>query len=123
MGIFEKESVGLDSATPAQVLQKLLENKWSLETEDRDMIYATSVSLQIEGEERYLHSSLVLEGKDQVHTAMSKTVGLPVAIATKLILQGKIQLSGVQIPVMKEVYEPVLKELKSFGIDFVEEEK
>ena len=124
LGIFEKESVGLDSATPAQVLQKLLENKWSLETEDRDMILMQhQFHYRLEGQERYLHSSLVLEGKDQVHTAMSMTVGLPVAIATKLILQGKIQLSGVQIPVMKEVYEPVLKELKSFGIDFVEEEK
>ena len=124
LGIFEKESVGLDDATPAQVLQKLLESKWSLETEDKDMILMQhQFHYQLQGEEKCLHSSLVLEGKDQTHTAMSMTVGLPVAIATKLILQGKIQLSGVQIPVMKEVYEPVLEELKSFGIDFVEEEK
>ena len=124
LGIFEKESVGLADATPAQVLQKLLESKWSLETEDKDMILMQhQFHYILQGEEKNLHSSLVLEGKDQTHTAMSMTVGLPVAIATKLILQGKIQLSGVQIPVKKEVYEPVLEELKSFGIDFVEEEK
>ena len=124
LGIFEKESVGLDKATPAQVLQKLLESKWSLEAEDKDMILMQhQFHYRLKGEEKCLHSSLVLEGKDQTHTAMSMTVGLPVAIATKLILQEKIKLSGVQIPVMKEVYEPILKELKSFGIDFVEEEK
>ena len=124
LGIFEKESVGLDKATPAQVLQKLLESKWSLEAEDKDMILMQhQFHYRLKGEEKCLHSSLVLEGKDQIHTAMSMTVGLPVAIATKLILQEKIKLSGVQIPVMKEVYEPILEELKSFGIDFVEEEK
>lgn len=124
LGIFEKTPIGLDNATPAQVLQKLLESKWSLEEEDKDMIVMQhQFHYQLNGEEKCLHSSLVLEGKDQIHTAMSMTVGLPVAIATKLILQGKIQLSGVQIPVMKEVYESVLEELKSFGIDFVEEEK
>ena len=124
LGIFQKELVGLEKATPAQVLQKLLETKWSLEAEDKDMIVMQhQFYYRLEGEEKCLHSSLVLEGKDQIHTAMSMTVGLPVAIATKLILQGKIQLTGVQIPVIKEVYEPVLEELKSFGIDFVEEEK
>lgn len=124
LGIFEKIPIALDNATPAQVLQKLLESKWSLEEEDKDMIVMQhQFHYQLKGEEKCLHSSLVLEGKNQIHTAMSMTVGLPVAIATKLILQGKIQLSGVQIPVMKEVYESVLEELKSFGIDFVEQEK
>ena len=82
-------------ATPAQVLQKLLESKWSLETEDKDMILMQhQFHYQLKVKEKNLHSSLVLEGKDQTHTAMSMTVGLPVAIATKLILQNKIQLSG-----------------------------
>ena len=124
LGLFKNESIGLDKATPAQVLQKLLESKWSLESEDKDMIVMQhQFHYQLEGKEKSLYSSLVLEGKDQIHTAMSMTVGLPVAIATKLILQEKIQLSGVQIPVIKEVYEPVLQELKSYGIDFVEKEK
>ena len=123
LGIFENVSIGLQDATPAQALQKLLESKWSLEEEDKDMIVMQhQFHYQLNGEEKCFHSSLVLEGKDKIHTAMSMTVGLPLAIATKLILQQKIKLSGVQIPVMKEIYEPVLEELKSFGIDFVEEE-
>ena len=94
-----------------------------MEEEDKDMIVMQhQFHYQLNGEEKCFHSSLVLEGKDQIHTAMSMTVGLPLAIATKLILQQKIKLSGVQIPVMKEIYEPVLEELKSFGIDFVEQE-
>ena len=119
LGVFEKESIGLEKSTPAQVLQKLLESKWSLESKDKDMIVMQhQFHYRLKGKEKSLYSSLVLEGKDQIHTAMSMTVGLPVAIATKLILQGKIQLLGVQIPVMKEVYEPVLEELKSFYFHF-----
>jgi saccharopine dehydrogenase (NADP+, L-glutamate forming) len=124
LGIFEEEAIGMEKATPAQALQKLTESKWSLEEADRDMIVMQhQFHYTLKGSEKCLYSSLVLEGKDQIHTAMSLTVGLPVAIATKLILQGKINLTGVKIPVDKEIYEPVLEELKSFGIDFVEEEK
>jgi saccharopine dehydrogenase-like NADP-dependent oxidoreductase len=53
-------------------------------------------------------------------TSMSRTVGLPAAIATKLILTGKIDLTGVQVPVIPEIYEPVLAELEEMGIKFVE---
>ncbi len=124
LGIFEEEAIGMEKATPAQALQKLTESKWSLEEADKDMIVMQhQFHYTLKGSEKCLYSSLVLEGKDQIHTAMSLTVGLPVAIATKLILQGKINLTGVKIPVDKEIYEPVLEELKSFGIDFVEEEK
>lgn len=63
---------------------------------------------------------MVVIGDDQVNTAMSKTVGLPLGIATKLILQGKINLAGVWIPTVKEIYNPVLTELENFGIRFVE---
>lgn len=124
LGIFEKKAIDMEKATPAQALQKLTESKWSLEANDKDMVVMQhQFHYTLNGTEKCLYSSLVLEGKDQTHTAMSMTVGLPVAIATKLILQGKINLTGVKIPVDKGIYEPVLEELKSFGIDFVEEEK
>lgn len=123
LGIFEDTPIGLEKATPAQALQHLLEQKWSLKEEDKDMIVMQHQFIyNLAGEEKRLNSSLVLRGKDQVHTAMSMTVGLPLAIATKLILEEKIQATGVLIPVAKNIYEPVLEELKSFGIDFVEEE-
>lgn len=123
LGIFETEKIGMKKATPAEALQKLTESKWSLEANDKDMIVMQhQFHYNLDGVEKSLYSSLVLEGKDQIHTAMSMTVGLPLAIATKLILQGKINLTGVKIPVHKVIYEPVLEELKSFGINFVEQE-
>ena len=63
---------------------------------------------------------MVVIGDDQINTAMSKTVGLPLGIATKLILEGKINLTGVWIPTVKEIYNPVLAELEKFGITFNE---
>ena len=123
LGLFENHKIGLRQGTPAEILQKLLESKWSLEESDKDMIVMQhQFHYHLNGINKRLHSSLVLEGKNQIHTAMSMTVGLPVAIATKLILQDKIQLSGVQIPVVKQIYDPVLEELKQFNIDFIDEE-
>jgi hypothetical protein len=65
---------------------------------------------------------MVCIGEDQTYTAMAKTVGLPVAIATLDILNGKIKTPGVQIPITKEVYEPILRALENFGIEFQEKE-
>ena len=73
------------------------------------------------GTKKYRHlSSLVVKGENQVFTSMAKTVGLPAAIAARLILNGKINLKGVQIPVKREIYHPILAELKSFNISFEE---
>jgi saccharopine dehydrogenase-like NADP-dependent oxidoreductase len=63
---------------------------------------------------------MVTIGEDQTYTAMAKTVGLPVAMAAIRILNGEISTSGVQLPINKEVYEPILEELKTFGVDFKE---
>ena len=67
-----------------------------------------------------ISSTLVVKGENEVLTAMAKTVGLPMAIACKLILEGKVTARGVQIPVMPELYNPVLEELESFGVTFTE---
>ena len=64
---------------------------------------------------------MVCIGDDQTYTAMAKTVGLPVAIASLLILNKKITTPGVQLPIRKEVYEPILKELATHGVVFHEE--
>jgi len=122
-GIFEDKVVGLDKATPAQILQHLLEPKLVLGPEDRDMIVMYHLfDYEFQNEIKRITSTMVTKGTDQVHTAMSITVGIPVAIATKLILTEKIKLKGVQVPIVKEIYEPVLKELDSFGIKFIEQE-
>jgi saccharopine dehydrogenase-like NADP-dependent oxidoreductase len=121
-GILEDVKIGLPDATPAQILQHLLEQKWVLNPTDKDMIVMQhQFEYTVEGKSKTHVSSMVVIGEDQVYTSMAKTVGLPMAIAAKLILTGKIKVKGVQMPISKDVYEPVLEELKSFGVNFFEE--
>jgi len=72
------------------------------------------------GDKEYITSTLIVKGEDALRTAMAKTVGLPLGIAAKLILQGKIQLTGLHIPIVEAIYAPVLEELKEQGIIFRE---
>ncbi|MBX2842542.1 MAG: saccharopine dehydrogenase NADP-binding domain-containing protein [Flammeovirgaceae bacterium] len=119
LGIFENTKVGLKNATPAQILQHILEKKWTLESEDKDMIVMWHQFIyEKDGKKHRKTSSVVVIGDDSVNTAMAKTVGLPLGIATKLILTEKIKLSGVHIPITPEIYNPVLKELSRNGITF-----
>ena len=125
MGIFDDSfTYGIENASPAKLLQQLLEPKWKLELGDKDMLVMYhEFEYQINNEQKKITSSLVNLGVDEVYTAMSNTVGLPVAIAAKLILAGEIQEKGVTLPVNKKVYEPILKELETFGIIFEEKEQ
>ncbi len=123
LGIFEDTKIGKPGLTPAKVLQTILEKKWSLESGDKDMIVMQHQFDYMDGELRKkIYSTMTHIGKDSYNTAMAATVGLPVAITARLILEGKINLKGVHLPVIPEVYEPVLKELEQLGIRFVEEE-
>lgn len=115
--------VALKNATPAQILQKILQDSWTLKEDDKDMIVMQHLfGYELNGEKKQIESSMVCIGDNQVYTAMAKTVGLPVAIATLKILNGEINSPGVQIPIKKEVYEPILAELKENGIIFTEKE-
>ena len=115
------KKVGLKNATPAQILEKILMDSWSLQKGDKDMIVMQhKFGYESGGRKHQIESSMVVLGEDQTYTAMAKTVGLPVGIATLLILNKKITNPGVQIPIIKEVYEPILKELEQFGIGFTE---
>lgn len=117
------KKIGIKNATPAQALQKILEEKWTLAPEDKDMIVMYhKFGYELNGERKQIDSTMVHIGKDQTQTAMAKTVGLPLAIATLAILNGKITTPGVQIPIIREVYDPILKELESYGITFKEKE-
>ena len=122
LGIFSDSEIGIINATPAQVLQKICEEKWNLDSQDKDMIVMQhQFEYTLDGKMKKLNSSLLVFGDDPRYTSMAKTVGLPVAIATKLILNGDITLTGVKIPTTKDIYVPVLKELEENGINFVEE--
>lgn len=124
LDLFSKTKIiGLKNATPAQMLQKILSDSWSLDPEDKDMIVMYhKFGYILNGEEKQIDSKMVCLGEDQTYTAMSKTVGLPVAMAALHILNGTITTPGVQLPITPEVYEPILKELEEYGVIFNEME-
>ncbi len=123
LGIFDKRKVGIKNATPAQILQKILEEKWKMDPEDKDMILMQhEFKYTLNDEDKMLVSAMAVKGIDPNQTAMAITVGLPLAITTKLLLTGKIKHTGIVIPIHKDIYEPVLAELETFGIQFEEKE-
>ncbi|MEH6762779.1 MAG: saccharopine dehydrogenase family protein [Maribacter arcticus] len=124
LNIFDSTKfINIPNATPAQALQKILEDSWTLKAEEKDMIVMYhKFGYELNGEKKQIDSKLVVTGENQTFTAMAKTVGLPVAMAALKILNGKITTPGVQIPISKEVYEPILEELKTYGVNFKEYE-
>jgi saccharopine dehydrogenase-like NADP-dependent oxidoreductase len=121
--LFNHKPITLQEASPAELLQHLLEEKWLLKTGDKDMIVMQHLfEYELKGELKKMTSSLVVIGDDEIHTAMAKTVGLPLAISIKNFLTGKFKLYGVQIPIVKEIYEPLLAELETLNIKFIEKE-
>ena len=117
------KKVELKNASPAQILQKILLDSWSLDPNDKDMIVMYhKFGYELNGEKHQIDATMVCAGEDQTFTAMAKTVGLPVGIATLAILNKKIKSYGVQIPINKDIYDPILSELEGFGIIFKEKE-
>lgn len=122
-GILSTEIINQKNVSPAEILQSLLETKWKLHPHDKDMIVMVHLFEYVLGTKHHsLQSSLVVKGDDSIKTAMAKTVGLPAAIAVKNILTNKLKLRGVQIPILPEIYEPILAELVELGIVFHEKE-
>ena len=120
-GFFSKEKIGLEKGTPAQVLEHILNKKWKLNPDDKDFVVMWHrFVFNQEGKEKEIQASLVAKGDDSTNTAMAKTVGLPLAIAAKLLLENKIKTRGVVIPTTKDFYEPILDELKGLGIELNE---
>jgi saccharopine dehydrogenase-like NADP-dependent oxidoreductase len=124
LGFFGSRKLPKTKGSPAEILQSILEEDWALQPEDKDMIVMQHL-FEIRTPEgvKDVTSSLVSFGEDSVYTAMAKTVGLPLAIAVDLFLDGEINLTGLHVPVMQELYEPILKELDLHGIRFREQEK
>lgn len=121
LGLFRKKRINMAHSTPALILENLLLDKWKLKPDDKDMIIMQHEFVYaLDGKDHKEISTMVIKGQDSVNTAMAQLVGLPLGIFVKLVMEGRIKSTGVQIPVMKEVYEPVLHELKDFGIEFKE---
>lgn len=123
LGIFNDTKIGLKRATPAQILEHILKQKWQLLPGEKDLVVMWHKFIFREkGSEKTvkLTSSLVVTGDDDQQTAMAKTVGLPLGIAAKLVLTGKINLTGMYIPTHPEIYGLILNELEQHGIVFSE---
>jgi saccharopine dehydrogenase-like NADP-dependent oxidoreductase len=117
-GVFSEAKTGIPLATPAQLLQSLFEKSWTTTPNDKDMIVMQHQFVSLKDEKKQnTYTSLIVKGDDQ-HSAMSKTVGFPLAIACKLLLQNKIDITGVQIPIQEQLYKPILSELEEYGIQF-----
>jgi saccharopine dehydrogenase-like NADP-dependent oxidoreductase len=122
-GFFSDELVGLPKGTPAQVLEHILNKRWKLKQGDKDLIVMWHRFRFLKDDvQKEIQAHLIATGENEINTAMAKTVGLPLAIVTRLLLEGKIKARGVVIPVLKEIYDPVLEELQEFGIRLTEEE-
>ena len=114
----------MPNASPAQILQKIMEEKLSLDPNDKDMTIMQHIfEYELKGKKFQRKSSMVIIGKDTVHTSMSITVGTPLAIAVKMLLTGAIAEKGVIVPTKPAMYNPILKELEEFGVKFIEEEE
>jgi len=117
----EETKVNKGMCSPADILQFAVEKKLGLRPYDKDMIVMLHEIVYSIGSQRSeVSSSLVVKGENSLRTAMAKTVGLPLGIATKLILSGKIKMTGLHIPTSKQIYQPVLKELELLGVKFNE---
>lgn len=124
LGLDDDTLINKGLCSAADILQFILEKKLALKPEDKDMIVMMhEIGYEINGKKHEITSSLVVKGENSLHTAMAKTVGLPLGIAAKLILEGKITETGLHIPVNAEIYEPVLLELQKHGIIFHESEQ
>jgi saccharopine dehydrogenase-like NADP-dependent oxidoreductase len=123
LGLDDYETlVNKGECSAANLLQFALEKKLALQPGDKDMVIMQhEIEFEKENMKFKTTSTLKLIGEDDVHTAMAKTVGLPLGIAAKLILNGTIHLKGLHIPTAKEIYLPVLKELELHGIVFNEQ--
>jgi saccharopine dehydrogenase (NADP+, L-glutamate forming) len=121
LDLFTDRPIMLSRGTPAQVLQHILEEKWKLGEDDKDIVVMQhQIGYVLDGKNHQLTSELAVVGDSPAQTAIAKTVGLPLAMATRLLAEGKLKLRGVQIPVQRELYEPILAELKEWGIAFKE---
>lgn len=125
LGLFENHpKFGIENASPAQLLEHILVNKWTLDPTDKDMLVMYHEFIyELGGKRHTITSHMVNIGEDSVYTSMSNTVGLPAGICAKMILTDELTLKGVQLPITPAIYNPILDELEEMGIAFFEEEK
>jgi saccharopine dehydrogenase (NADP+, L-glutamate forming) len=123
LGLWDVTPVPIAMGSPAQVIQSLIEERWALDPQDRDMIAMYHIfEFEEYGKSKKLISYMVNEGADAKHTAMSATVGLPMALSVPYILNGSWKNRGVLWPLYPEIFHPILNELSNLGVHFIEQE-
>jgi len=125
LGLFDTKPIGLVNATPEAILKRVLEKKWRMLPHEKDIVivfnkisYTNPQGIPTERIEY-----LICKGENKDNSAKAKSIGLPLAIATKLILNGQLKKKGVILPVTPDIYKPIMKELSEHGIQFKAEEK
>jgi len=119
LGLFSKRRIKFNRATPALLLETVLLDKWTLEPKEKDLILMQhEYDYVLDGERKTLISTMELKGKDGTDTALAKVVGLPMAILLKKVMTGEIKEMGMDVPMQKEIYEPLLTEMEDYGIVF-----
>lgn len=123
LGLDDEETlVNKGNLSAADLLQFALETKLALQPADKDMVVMKHEIDYKLGNDLYRHTAtLIVKGEDDMHTAMAATVGLPMGIAARLVLNGDISLTGLHVPILPEIYQPVLEALNNLGIVFTEE--
>lgn len=124
LGLFDEEPTGCKGDTAAALLAELLERRLPLTPSMRDLVVLMhELEVEYPGQARpteRITSTLVAEGEAGGFTAMAKTVGLPAALAARLVLCGELHLRGSQIPTHPSIYTPILADLAADGLDFDE---
>jgi saccharopine dehydrogenase (NADP+, L-glutamate forming) len=123
LGLFKHEPMhrGIDS--PFEITSDLMISKMMIGREERDMVVMQHLFLATnpDGTKEVIKSSMLDFGSPKTDTAIARTVALPAAMGVEMILEGKIKVTGVHIPVQPEIYNPILDQLESVGIKMVEE--
>ena len=121
LGLFSDEPLPLTKGSPLDALVTHMLAKMQYAEGERDMLVMQHEFIaKYAGRGEKITSTMIDYGIPHGDTSMSRTVGLPAAIAARMILQGQVDLIGVHRPVMPEVYKPVMTELKELGIGFTE---
>lgn len=121
IGFHDEDSTIKIDGTPAEILQSILEDKWRLEPNDTDFIVMVHFFEYVKkGQRHQIKSFLAMEGEDDYYTAMSKTVGMPIAFACEQIVKNEIKSYGVLMPTAEEIYKPILQKLEAIGLQFDE---
>jgi len=122
LGLFDNVQISINSGTNSNLLVDLMLKKMAYEPYEKDMIIVHNEMLvEFSNRKEKRISSMMNEGIPYGDSAMARAVSLPPAIAAKLILEGKITSKGVCMPSTKEMYEPILDEMESFGFSFKKE--